>query len=380
MINKEFLKTLKVLYVEDNDDISGSDKPVLTKIFKELIMCTNGQQGIDTFISYTVEQNKEIDIIISDINMPDMDGLQMVEAIRKINNKIPVILTTAHSESNFLLKAIELNISKYILKPINVANLINEVQDVCYARYRQKLLVKKDKELQAYIDIINNIATVQKTDETGNILYANKLFCKTSKYDKKEILKLNVMNIMHPDIIETTYKKIQEAIKDDKIWEGVCKFIDKKGELFYLHLFVVPQFYDNTDDTSGYVLIGFISTEDELKKQETMQKVRFSILDSKKKEIKLKNKIKTLEAIIDSKDTTENNTQLQDNLKQYRAKNFQLKKDIETYQHKISELQLSNEKQKVRERELLSDITKLQNRIKMDKENLIIANYKLQQK
>jgi len=378
MINKEFLKTLRVLYAEDNIDISNSLSAVLKKVFKELIVCQDGQEGIDKFISYTVEQNKDIDLIISDMNMPNKNGLEMVEAVRDINNNVPIIFTTAHSESEFLLKAIELNVSRYVMKPVNMANLLGEVQNICFAQYRQKLVLQKDKELQAYIDIMNNIATIQKTNEVGDILYANKLLCKISHYDKNEILKLNIKDIMHPDIIQTTYQNIQESILKDEIWEGICKFIDKNKELFYLHLFVVPQFYgDKNNEATGYTLVGFISTEDELKKQDTMKKVRLNIMNSKKKEMKLKNKIKKLENELSLQNTPANSTGIQNDLKHYKSMTAQLKSEVKNYREDIDNLNKLIEAQKTKVAELSKANIQIQDKLKFTKENLIIANSKL---
>ena len=112
------LKNLNVLYIEDEENIRLNIKKVL------LLLCKN------VFDTGSVEGAKEIlekqriDIIISDINLPKQNGLDFVEEIRKINKKIPVILLSAYTETNYLLKATKLKLIDYLTKPVNFAGLL----------------------------------------------------------------------------------------------------------------------------------------------------------------------------------------------------------------------------------------------------------------
>ncbi|MFK2823870.1 response regulator transcription factor [Arcobacter sp. YIC-80] len=111
------LKNLNVLYIEDEENIRLNIKKVL------LLLCKN------VFDTGSVEEAKEIlekqriDIIISDINLPKQNGLDFVEEIRKINKKIPVILLSAYTETNYLLKATKLKLIDYLTKPVNFETL-----------------------------------------------------------------------------------------------------------------------------------------------------------------------------------------------------------------------------------------------------------------
>ncbi|MGP2657431.1 response regulator transcription factor [Malaciobacter sp. WC5094] len=111
------LKNLNVLYIEDEENIRLNIKKVL------LLLCKN------VFDTGSVEGAKEIlekqriDIIISDINLPKQNGLDFVEEIRKINKKIPVILLSAYTETNYLLKATKLKLIDYLTKPVNFETL-----------------------------------------------------------------------------------------------------------------------------------------------------------------------------------------------------------------------------------------------------------------
>ena len=96
------------MYVEDDDSIRGSLSGILKKIFGEVIICNDGNDGINQFKYYTQERKTKIDTIISDINMPNLNGIEMIKEIREHDDEVPVIFTTAHGESNYLMDAIKL--------------------------------------------------------------------------------------------------------------------------------------------------------------------------------------------------------------------------------------------------------------------------------
>ena len=96
----EFAKTLKVLYVEDNEQARESTVSLLSNIFSNIEVGVDGKDGLEKF------KEQKFDLVITDINMPIMNGLEMIEEIKKIDKDIPVIIISAHSENNYLLKAI----------------------------------------------------------------------------------------------------------------------------------------------------------------------------------------------------------------------------------------------------------------------------------
>ena len=134
-------KNFTILYVEDETELQNIFSSIITTLFKNLIVASNGQEGIDIF---TKRQN-EIDIIITDINMPKMNGLIMCKHIRKLNHSIPIIITTAHNDNNFLHQAIELGISKFIAKPINMKNLLKDIKIVLEPIILQQKLESEEK-------------------------------------------------------------------------------------------------------------------------------------------------------------------------------------------------------------------------------------------
>jgi PAS domain S-box-containing protein len=113
----DYLQNLTILYVEDDEDIRGQLAQFLKRRCGNLVLAENGKKGLALF-----EQHKP-DIIISDILMPEMDGLKMGEAIRELNPNVPIILTTAFEEPRYFHRAIDLGIDKYVTKPVDLSLL-----------------------------------------------------------------------------------------------------------------------------------------------------------------------------------------------------------------------------------------------------------------
>ena len=117
------LKDITILYCEDEADLRNITSDVIKQFTKKVYLAENGKIGLELF----KEHASEIDIIITDVNMPEMNGLEMSKEIKAINHNIPIIVATAFSNSSYLLEAIELGIDKYVLKPIDMKKLFTVI-------------------------------------------------------------------------------------------------------------------------------------------------------------------------------------------------------------------------------------------------------------
>ena len=115
------LKEITVLYCEDEKDLRDATIGILKNFTKQQFIAEDGAEGLELF-----KKNKdEIDLIITDVNMPNMNGLEMSKIIKDLNPDIPIIVATAFSNSEYLLDAIELGVDKYVLKPVNIKKLLD---------------------------------------------------------------------------------------------------------------------------------------------------------------------------------------------------------------------------------------------------------------
>lgn len=120
--DKELFKNITLLYVEDDLMTQEEVSFFLKRYVKELYVANNGVEGLELFKKHNP------DMVITDIQMPIKNGLVMAEEIYKINPAVPIAVTTAYSDSEYLMNAIELGIDKYIIKPINMIEILAVIQ------------------------------------------------------------------------------------------------------------------------------------------------------------------------------------------------------------------------------------------------------------
>ncbi len=118
---KEQTKELTLLYVEDNEQLKNVKLELFNDIFKRVVYAKNGYEGL---LKY---QEEHFDLIITDINMPVMDGLDMVEKIQKTNPSQKVIVLSAYTELEYLSKLAKLNIACFLTKPIDMKKLVGKI-------------------------------------------------------------------------------------------------------------------------------------------------------------------------------------------------------------------------------------------------------------
>lgn len=295
MFDKEFLKTLTIMYVEDDESIRTSLSGILKKIFGEVVICNDGNDGVNQFKYYKLERKTKIDAIISDINMPNLNGIDMVKEIRALDEEVPIIFTTAHGESNYLMEAIKLKVSYYALKPINTTELLQNVSKFCMIEHNKALVAKKEQQIAQYMDIMNDIASIFKIDTEGKLIEANEMLCEISGYTQEELLNLTIDELLHKDAVITSYSDIVKQVGDNDKYNGKLKFRSKDGNTFYLKSTIIPMINDSTSLKTGFIYIGLDQTGDELEKQQTMQRVRKNIVEQRGKEAQLSSRIKELE-------------------------------------------------------------------------------------
>jgi diguanylate cyclase (GGDEF)-like protein len=164
-----------ILYVEDEKGIRDETSKTLTRYAKELYVAKDGQEGLSLY--------KELspDIVITDIKMPKMNGIEMSKAIKEINSEQAIIITTAHSESTYFMEAIELQLSGYILKPVDKILLKSKIIEIVKNIQREKEFEKNKSLMEEIANLQNNIIIVY--DEFYNMIFVNKMFLNFFKID-----------------------------------------------------------------------------------------------------------------------------------------------------------------------------------------------------
>lgn len=311
---KEAASSLSILYVEDNEELSKNFKIYLLKIFTEVQTANNGEEALQLY------KEKKFDIIISDINMPKMNGLALTKAIKNLNSNQIIILLSAYSDSKILLEAIKLGIDGYIVKPINhqeINSLLYKVSlniknanenniNIEQQNFLMEHISIKNNLLKQYTDVIDKVAIVSKTDLKGVITEVNDFFCEISGYTREELIGQNHNIIRHPDMSSSIYKELWETIKTGEVWKGTIKNKAKNGEAYFVHVTIIP-FRNQDMQIEGYIGIRFLSTEEETEKRKFRKEVITNILEYKKTNSHLQKKIDLLNTELQNKNNDMNN-------------------------------------------------------------------------
>lgn len=113
---REKIKKLKVLFVDDEQDIRSGTGIFLKKFFDDVVICENGKEGLETFLS-----GKDFDVVITDIVMPVLDGIEMCKEIRKLDTDVFIVILTASRGSKNLGE----NLSNITLqKPLSFEDML----------------------------------------------------------------------------------------------------------------------------------------------------------------------------------------------------------------------------------------------------------------
>ena len=258
MFNKEFLKKLTILYVEDDDLARTQLSKILNRLFKNVIQARNGLEGFETYQEHKLTDSK-IDLILSDINMPKLSGIEMLEKIREHDSEIPVIFTTARSETEYLLKAISLNANHYALKPIDKEDVILRIQKVCEKKYYEEIIQQKTLELKEYLGVINSVATIIKINEEKKITFANNLFLEASSYLKEDLIGKEFNSMISSEVDKNSIEKMWETLDLGRTWKNDLKYVNSNNNIFYIKSTI---FKISNENKQEYINIGFISTDE----------------------------------------------------------------------------------------------------------------------
>ena len=258
-MNKEVLKTISVLYVEDENDVREFTSKLLTSLLRKVYVAQDGQEGLKIF-----EENKDdIDLIISDINMPKMDGLSMCEAIKKINHEIPLVITSAHNDTNFLRRSIEIGVTTYAMKPIDLYQLMESIIKAMEPIILRKKLIELNLSLESKIeqeinkiksilDAQDNIIIVTNKEEITNVNKKFLDFFGVDNFDEFIKSKKNIFDFFQEEFGFITKEQItkQESwIKYIKDLHEIDRIVKIKSALEEEKIFAINvDYYENKDD------------------------------------------------------------------------------------------------------------------------------------
>ncbi|NPA10674.1 MAG: EAL domain-containing protein [Epsilonproteobacteria bacterium] len=225
------LKKLKVLFVEDDPVTREYGFNLFKDIFAEIDVAKDGREAIKKI------QNKHYDLVITDLNMPGIDGFGVLKFVKRNFPHTFVIILSANFTKENLLNAITLGADGFLAKPFDMEKFTEIMKNIFYYKF------KLDEELnilRQYKDIVDEDLIVSKTDLQGNITYVNRSFEEISGYSKEELLGKPHSIVRHPDMKSETFEELWNTILNKKVWRGVVKNRKKSGESYYVDSIIKP--------------------------------------------------------------------------------------------------------------------------------------------
>lgn len=202
---KSALKHLSILYIEDEKDIRVNIVKTLKYVCRDIYEAENPIEGMKLYEKY------KPDIILTDVNMPQMDGIEFVKMVREKDLKTPIIVITAYKDEHYLMEAIKLHLEDYIVKPFVYSDLI----EILY-----KCTKKIIENGRFQVEFLNGSIF----DFNKNIIYQNETELTLSK---KEILLLKLLIDRVGGIV--TYEEIEENLWiDEAMSKGALKTLVSK--------------------------------------------------------------------------------------------------------------------------------------------------------
>jgi len=238
-----------ILYVEDNKALRANAAKLLHKFFDDVVVAENGEIALEMF------KEKHYQIVLTDIRMPQMDGIELTQNIKKIQPNTKIIIMSGHDEKEYLLKAIELGIFRYLKKPVNVT----ELTEVLYEGLQE---IKNDENTQLMFTQLKSIFNYQSSMvmmlNAAHPILANQMFYDFFSVDSVEEFKESFGDISkvfmeHDGFLynseeENALNKLR--LNDKKLFH--IKMKNQRGEI--KHLIIK---YQIIPEKEGYGILSF---------------------------------------------------------------------------------------------------------------------------
>jgi putative nucleotidyltransferase with HDIG domain len=266
---KEYAKNFSVLYVEDDLAIQESTQKYLQKLFAKVVVANDGYEGIHKY------KTQEFDLVITDLSMPKMNGIEMIEQIRALDEDKNILITTAHGETEYILSAIRSGVDGYVIKPIDYSQLnyelykiVNKLQKFyegrMYKRHLENLIDKKSALVSSLLrmqsenyekTIFSMVEMIEDRDtytagHSKRVAKYSKMIAENMGYSEEDCTKIYQASILHdigkiatPDAVllnpkqlnDIEYKLIQEHVNVGyKLLYNVPMF-SSLAEIVYSH-------------------------------------------------------------------------------------------------------------------------------------------------
>lgn len=226
------LANIKILYVEDETEAREELYKYLKRRVGKIYAAENGARGMELYCEH------KPDIVIADLYMPEMDGIELVRQIRKIDESCHIIITSAVSDVDIILKSVDLGINKYIIKPIDSVELLTALSEASYKLNRKKgnsELIEGERKKKLEDEIKKEFSAFLKTC-TGKgprdvTVFIHQNVIEINAYDALTIMEKNMIDNQKNHAIIEQNRKLFYSIKEEIICEMIYSILQMKTQI-----------------------------------------------------------------------------------------------------------------------------------------------------
>ena len=166
---------LNVIYVEDDGTLRTETGALLEEFFNKVYYAADGVEGLEVYKNNV----SNIDFVITDINMPKMNGIEMIKELKKLDESLPIIIISAHNETDFFIDSIRTGVSGYILKPLQFDQFLEAIgkvsqivtimkENIAYKNHLEDTIRSKTQELEENYQKLQEALTIDPTTGLPN--------------------------------------------------------------------------------------------------------------------------------------------------------------------------------------------------------------------
>jgi DNA-binding NtrC family response regulator len=214
------LSECNILYIEDEIDLLKHTSVILEDFVKNVYTAQNTKDA------YEIIKSKNIDVIVSDILLKNETGIEFLKRLQnEMDIHIPSIFTTAFTDTEYLVDAIKLKVENYIIKPINIRELLDSIHDVVLPKIQQR-------EITSSYNIIKTISAVTDSKQVEIIRFIIK------NLDENGILNYSYADIMERIVVsKPTIIKLFKQLSD----KGILVKVQNRKYRFYESRLPIPE-------------------------------------------------------------------------------------------------------------------------------------------
>ncbi|WP_228448218.1 response regulator transcription factor [Sulfurospirillum diekertiae] len=195
--------TMSLLYIEDDSSFLEESSEVFKELFEEVVTATDGEIGYIEYDQFFQKTGSFFDIVVTDINMPNMNGIELIQKIYEHNPMQTIIVISAHNEPQYLLELVNLGIEQFLLKPNNYDTILN-----VFHKSASKVLRSYSKEIEtSHV----HLGTTLLWNKQTSVLYEKDMAIKLTK---NETLLMQIFIKNHTKI--STLQEIFDTLWGDE--------------------------------------------------------------------------------------------------------------------------------------------------------------------